>query len=615
MTHHHRIPRVRTPRPSALAVPLLAGVLGCGQTLAPADESDLASIEVQPGSAAVAAGESLDIVAYGRSDTGDSVGVAVTWSVVGSGALETLAGGGTRFTADLPGDVLVVARHQASGLADTCVVLVTVDPVAVASVDVTPVADTLNPGGTRQFTATPRDAAGHYLPGRTVTWTTSDAAVATVDGTGLVAAVAVGSATITAASEGIEGSASIVVQAGASPSDCSAAHVRCVDDDGGAEYGTIQAAVNAVQAGDTVLVLDGSYAGFQVTASGTAAQPIVIRATGGGAVIDRDGPTGDGARFQNVDYVRIERFQIRDVSARCVAARGATPTSPMRGNVVRGITCTRSGTEGFYLSEFADGLVEGNEVSGTGTVTSSRAHGMYLANAGTGNTIVRGNTIHGISGSDAQAMHFNGDASVGGDGIISDMLVENNVIYDVNTNGFNMDGVRNSVFRNNLVYDAGRHALRGYAIDGSGGPSGLHIVNNTLIAGSGNWAVKLTEDAGGHVLFNNILLGGAGSIAVGTGSLQSDYNVVTNAFSLNAEASVISLSQWRAAGLDSHSLQATAATLFVDAGAGDYRLSAGSPAIDAGAASLGGVTAPAADRVGAARPRGGGFDIGAYEER
>lgn len=597
-----------------LAVPALAG---CADVLAPGGStSDVVAVEVAPDAAAVVAGDSLDLAAFGHTVAGDSVAVTVTWSVAGSGAVRALGGATARFTATLPGNVAVIAHHDPTGLADTAFVLVTVDPVPVAAVDVTPAADTVHPGDTRRFAATPRDADGNFLPGRVVTWATSDAAVATVDATGLVTAVAIGAAAITATSEGRNGTAALVVVAAPPPSDCSAAHIRCVDDTAGAtaEYGTIQSAVAAAVAGDTVLVFDGSYEGFQVTRSGTSSKPLVIRANGGGAVIDRSGPTGDGARFQNVSYVRIEGFRIRDVAQRCVAARGATPSSPMHGNVVRGITCTASGTEGFYLSEFADGLVEGNDVSGTGAVDSYRAHGMYLANAGTDNTVVRGNTVHGVTGGDAQAMHFNGDASVGGaDGVITGMLVENNVIFAADANGINMDGVRNSVFRNNLVYDVGRHAIRGYRIDGSAGPSGLQIVNNTLVGGSGNWAIKLTDDAGGHVIFNNVLLGGAGSIALGTSSLESDYNVVTNAFSLTEDATTINLPGWRAQGLDAHSLQATAAALFVNAAAGDFRLSAGSPAIDAGAASLGGVGAPAADLLGTGRPRGSAVDIGAYE--
>jgi hypothetical protein len=53
--------------------------------------------------------------------------------------------------------------------------------------------------------------------------------------------------------------------------------------------------------------------------------------------------------------------------------------------------------------------------------------------------------------------------------------------------------------------------------------------------------------------------------------------------------------------------------VFENAGANDYHLRDGSPAIDTGAAGFQSVAAPAADCEGNARPRGGGYDIGAYE--
>jgi len=49
------------------------------------------------------------------------------------------------------------------------------------------------------------------LTGRAITWTTSNAAVATVSGTGLVTGVAVGTVTITATSEGQSGTATVTV--------------------------------------------------------------------------------------------------------------------------------------------------------------------------------------------------------------------------------------------------------------------------------------------------------------------------------------------------------------------------------------------------------------------
>ena len=72
----------------------------------------------------------------------------------------------------------------------------------VASVEVTPSAPSVPVGGTAQLTATVRDAAGNLLPGRTVTWQTSDATVVAVDAAGVVTGVAPGTATIRATSEG-----------------------------------------------------------------------------------------------------------------------------------------------------------------------------------------------------------------------------------------------------------------------------------------------------------------------------------------------------------------------------------------------------------------------------
>jgi alpha-tubulin suppressor-like RCC1 family protein len=64
-------------------------------------------------------------------------------------------------------------------------------------------------GSTAGLTATTLDVAGKVLTGRTVTWTTSDPAVATVSQPGLVTGVAPGTATITATSEGKSGTSAI----------------------------------------------------------------------------------------------------------------------------------------------------------------------------------------------------------------------------------------------------------------------------------------------------------------------------------------------------------------------------------------------------------------------
>src|SRR5206468_5109021 len=72
-------------------------------------------------------------------------------------------------------------------------------------------AASLSVGQTVQLTATPKDSAGGTLTGRMVTWTSSNTSVATVSGSGQVAGVTAGSATITATSEGKSSTAALTV--------------------------------------------------------------------------------------------------------------------------------------------------------------------------------------------------------------------------------------------------------------------------------------------------------------------------------------------------------------------------------------------------------------------
>lgn len=84
-------------------------------------------------------------------------------------------------------------------------------PAQVAAVDVSPGTLSLEIGTTGTLSATVRDATGAALTGRTVTWQTAQAAVATVSA-GVVTAVAPGTTTVTATSEGRSGSAEITVR-------------------------------------------------------------------------------------------------------------------------------------------------------------------------------------------------------------------------------------------------------------------------------------------------------------------------------------------------------------------------------------------------------------------
>jgi trimeric autotransporter adhesin len=87
-------------------------------------------------------------------------------------------------------------------------------PVAVATVSTSLSAASLAIGATTQASATARDASGNVLTGRTVSWTSSNPAVATVSASGVVSAVSAGTAQIRATVEGIVGSAALTVTAG-----------------------------------------------------------------------------------------------------------------------------------------------------------------------------------------------------------------------------------------------------------------------------------------------------------------------------------------------------------------------------------------------------------------
>ena len=85
--------------------------------------------------------------------------------------------------------------------------------VSVASVAVTLNAPALTVGQTTQGNAVTKDASGNVLTGRTIVWTTSDPAVASVDGAGKITALKAGAVTVTATSEGKTGSAPLSVTA------------------------------------------------------------------------------------------------------------------------------------------------------------------------------------------------------------------------------------------------------------------------------------------------------------------------------------------------------------------------------------------------------------------
>ena len=377
---------------------------------------------------------------------------------------------------------------------------------------------------------------------------------------------------------------------------------------------TLQFAAETVAPGDLVTVRPGSYAGFHLETSGTPAAPIEFRAEPG-VLINQPNPvrTQHGINLENASHVVVDGFAVTGMERAGVRTVGVDGDTFASFVTIRNVHSYDNGYWGILTGFVHDLLIENNETSG-----SAIEHGIYVSNSGDRPTI-RNNVAWG---NDRNGIHVNGDADLGGDGIISNAVISGNVVYGNGVDGgsgINMDGVQNSRIENNLIYDNHASGISLYRIDGGGPSSGNAVINNTIYqAADARWALNIQNASTGNTALNNILISQStsrGAIDISQNSLPgftSDYNVVISRFTTNGGSSNQTLSQWRAStGQDAHSFVATAAQLFVIPAAidGDYHLLASSPATNAGTALL----APMFDLEGRARPVGAAFDIGAYE--
>lgn len=133
------------------------------------------------------------------------VGRAVSWATSNPAVASVSATG--IITGVAPGTAAITATVEGK----TATATVNVTPVPVATVSVAPGTSKVYVGQSVNLAATPRDSAGGALTGRSVTWSSTNSAVASVSATGVVTALAPGSATITATVEGKTGSATIQV--------------------------------------------------------------------------------------------------------------------------------------------------------------------------------------------------------------------------------------------------------------------------------------------------------------------------------------------------------------------------------------------------------------------
>lgn len=374
-------------------------------------------------------------------------------------------------------------------------------------------------------------------------------------------------------------------------------------------WATLQHAGSNVIPGDIVEVRAGSYAGMNLARSGAEGFPLVFRPYAGETVLINTVAPGTQVGF-NVDgraHVRIERFFIAtgNYGVRVVLSDHVE---------VRANRITNATTSGI-LGGLADDLtIEDNVV--VGSVNDAGILGLDSGARWT----VRNNTLSDNAG----GISLNGDPANGSTGTFTQVVLDSNRIRVRNgvlASGVQLAGVQGARVVNNLAYNVPRFGIILFASGPAGASTGNAFLHNAVVLlDTARFAFYAQDAATGTVLRNNVLLhptasGNAGAIQLTTDSLpglSSDHNAVANRMALVDDMGVTSfmtLAQWQAQqSQDAASVLASTA-MFVSSVSEDFRLSAGSAAIDAGEAR----PDVATDRVGTTRPQGNGWDIGSDE--
>ncbi len=344
---------------------------------------------------------------------------------------------------------------------------------------------------------------------------------------------------------------------------------------------TLQKAANTMVAGDTVMVADGTYAGFYIETSGTSTLPITYKAIGSGAnITSRNSRTTDNINIESwtgtpADYITIDGFNVYNATRMGIRAIAGT------GIIIQNCTSHNNSSNGIFTGDTPGIQILNNTVYANGS--TSMEHNIYISNALSDGAIVRGNVIR--SSNTGNGLQLNGDWEMGGDGFIDNAVVENNVVYSNRLKGLSLISIRYGRIQNNIIYNNGPAAGGIHLVDQAGQnfSTGNTVVNNTVDE-PGQASIRVNAGSDNNVIFNNICVGTTGIVFEGSGNYQSN-----------------------------NYISASGTGIFANYAGHDYHQATGSLSINSGLSTFRSVTPPSVDIVGTSRPQSGVFDLGAYE--
>lgn len=171
----------------------------------------VSSVSVTPDAQSITLTQTLQLTATLRDASSNVLSGRVTsWSATPANVGSVNSTG--MVTALAPGALTVTASSEGkSGSAQVTVI----SNSPVATVAVTSPAQTLIPQGTVQLVVVLKDAASNIVTGRSIAWTATPSTVGSVSTSGMVTAIAPGSLTVSATSEGKSANITLTVVSGA----------------------------------------------------------------------------------------------------------------------------------------------------------------------------------------------------------------------------------------------------------------------------------------------------------------------------------------------------------------------------------------------------------------
>ena len=354
---------------SANIVATVEGKTGQAAVTVAAPIVPVASVTVSLGASSVTAGATTQATAVTRDANGNVLtGRAVAWSSSNS-AVATVSAAGV-VTAVAAGSANIIATSE--GKSGQAAITVTTPIVPVATVTVSLAASSVTAGGTTQATATARDANGNVLTGRSVTWSSSNTAVATVSSTGLVTAVVAGSASIIATVEGKVGQATLTVAAPVVPVATVTVSLAASSVTAG---GTTQATATTRDANGNVLTGRAiAWSSSNTAVATVSAAGLVTAVTPGSAniVATSEGKSGQAAVTVLAVPVATVSVSLGAGSLTVGSTTQATATTrDANGNVLTGRTVTWSSGNSAVATVSSSGLVTAAAAGSANIVATS----------------------------------------------------------------------------------------------------------------------------------------------------------------------------------------------------------------------------------------------------